>query len=276
VTELETAEAPDEAPEPPVEPKTVKGDLYELNGHRVLCGDSTVIDDTDKLMQGERADLVFTDPPYSMHLDTDFSSMKNEFKGKQQGNTYSKVIGDNDDFTPELINTIFANFDYCKEIFIWGSDYFAELLPEKNKGSWIVWDKRLTDEAGKMYGSEFELCWSKSKHKRKIFRVKWAGIFGTETQDIKHRVHPTQKPLELILLFLQEWSRENCLVVDLFAGSGSTLIACEQAKRKNYSIELEPKYCDVIVTRWVKMMQANKKDYIIKRNGEVIDWDCEA
>ena len=164
-----------------------------------MCGDSTSIADIDKLLNDNKIDMIFTDPPYGMNLDTDFSGMKSKiFKG---GNGYDAGIVD--DFNPEMINTIMA-LD-IKETFLWGADYFAELLPNKNDGSWIVWDKRANGNddiaedysSDKMYGSCFELCWSRTKHKRDIARVKWAGMFGMEKQDNKKRLHPTQKPLEL-------------------------------------------------------------------------------
>lgn len=244
-------DADGEVIEPPAEPKTKEGDVWILGKHRLMCGDSTSIDAVDQLMDGNKVDMVFTDPPYGMNLDTDYSSMKSEmFKGKTGGAEYSKVIGDNEDFSPELINTVFASFGYCKEIFLWGADYYAELLPEKNSGSWVVWDKRLDDSADKMYGSCFELCWSKSKHKRDIARVKWAGIFGMEKEHDKKRVHPTQKPVNLITWFFDKWGKDSISVVDLFGGSGSTLIACEKTNRKAYLMELDPKYCDVIINRW--------------------------
>jgi site-specific DNA-methyltransferase (adenine-specific) len=240
--------------EPPAEPKAKRGDIYILGNHRLMCGDSTSAEDVAKLMDGEKADMVFTDPPYGMRLDTDYSSMVNrlDFAGKsvKSGNKYDAVIGDNQDFKPELIETVTNNFNYCKEMFLWGADYYAELLKEKNKGSWFVWDKRLDDNADKMYGSCFELCWSKNKHKRDIARIKWAGIFGKE-QDFDHkRHHPTQKPINLAMWFLERYSKTDNVIVDLYGGSGSTLIACEQLNRKCYMMELEPKYVDVIIARW--------------------------
>jgi DNA modification methylase len=210
---------------PPEDPITVLGDLYEIGEHRLLCGDSTDSDQVANLMNEEKADMVFTDPPYGMNLDADYSGMKSDiFKGGIKGKKYDNIIGDHDDFTEELINTIFASFNDCKEIFIWGADYFAELLPNKNDGSWIVWDKRANNNddieqdksSDKMYGSTFELCWSKNKHKRDIARVKWAGIFGMSSQDTKARVHPTQKPIELANWFFNKWGNNNDLVADLY------------------------------------------------------------
>lgn len=240
----------DEVPEEPEEPSARLGDVYRLGRHRLICGDSTDSETIARLMDGQKADMVFTDPPYGMRLDTDYSSMKSKLKCKTGGSYYEKVIGDNDDFKPELITSIFENFGYCKEVFLFGGDYFAELLNGKNQGSWIVWDKRLDDSADKMFGSCFELCWSKNKHKRDIARVKWAGVFGMEQEDVNKRVHPTQKPVNLVLWFLSRYGKTGDLVVDIYGGSGSTLIACEQTGRRCYMCELEPRYIDVIIQRW--------------------------
>ena len=241
--------------EVPKEPKAKLGDIYQLGNHRLMCGDSTSVTDIDKLLNDNKIDMIYTDPPYGMNLDTDFSGMKSKiFKGGNGGNEYDAGIVD--DFNPEMINTIMA-LD-IKETFLWGADYFAELLPNKNDGSWIVWDKRANGNdnieedysSDKMYGSCFELCWSKNKHKRDIARVKWAGMFGMEKQDNKKRLHPTQKPLELCNWFITRYSKDNSNILDLFGGSGSTLIACEQLNRNCYMMELDPKYIDVIIDRW--------------------------
>jgi DNA modification methylase len=270
--ELEAEEDDFEAPEGGIETDIVLGDLFEIGEHRLLCGDSTDSDAVAKLMDGQKADMVFTDPPYGMKLDADYSGMKSEiFKGGIGGKKYDNVKGDHEDFTEELINTIFACFNDCKEIFIWGADYFAELLPNKNDGSWVVWDKRANGNddiaedksSDKMYGSTFELCWSKNKHKRDIARVKWAGIFGMPSQDTKGRVHPTQKPIELANWFFNKWGKDNDLVADLYLGGGTTMVASHQLKRKCYGMELDPKYCQVIVDRMRKLDPTIK----IKRNG---------
>jgi DNA modification methylase len=249
-------------PEGGIETNIVLGDLFEIGEHRLLCGDSTDSDQVAKLMNGQKADMVFTDPPYGMKLDADYSGMKSEiFKGGIGGKKYDNVKGDHEDFTEELINTIFACFNDCKEIFIWGADYFAELLPNKNDGSWVVWDKRANGNddiaedksSDKMYGSTFELCWSKNKHKRDIARVKWAGIFGMPSQDTKGRVHPTQKPIELANWFFNKWGKDNDLVADLYLGGGTTMVASHQLNRKCYGMELDPKYCQVIIDRMTKL-----------------------
>jgi len=272
VNNLEAEEDDFAVPDGGTETDIVLGDLFEIGEHRLLCGDSTDSDQVAKLMNGKKADMVFTDPPYGMKLDADYSGMKSEiFKGGIGGKKYDNVKGDHEDFTEELINTIFACFNDCKEIFIWGADYFAELLPNKNDGSWVVWDKRANGNddiaedksSDKMYGSTFELCWSKNKHKRDIARVKWAGIFGMPSQDTKGRVHPTQKPIELANWFFNKWGKDNDLVADLYLGGGTTMVASHQLKRKCYGMELDPKYCQVIVDRMKKL----DPSLIIKKNG---------
>ena len=239
-----------------------KGDIWQLGEHRLMCGDSLDENDVAKLMNGKKARMVFTDPPYGMGLDTDFSGMQNHLDfAKEKGFTGGKKYnqGKVDEFHPEMINAVFT-ID-ADEMFLWGADYFAELLPNKNDGSWIVWDKRANGNgdidadysSDKMYGSCFELCWSKKKHKRDIARVKWAGVFGTEQEFDHKRYHPTQKPIRLAGWFLERYSKEGDNVIDLFGGSGSTLIACEQLKRRCFMMELDPHYCDVIIARWEKL-----------------------
>lgn len=248
--EIEEDEAPEE-----VETRCKLGDIWQLGNHRLICGDSTDVNVIDRLMDGVKADMVFTDPPYGMNLDTDYSKMDNEssnaeFRKRKNivgGKKYEQ--GKVDEFHPEMIDAVFA-ID-TDEMFLWGADYFSELLPNKNNGAWIVWDKRDDNEQfDKMYGSQFELCWSKKKHKREIARVRWCGVFGTETEFDHKRHHPTQKPIKLSEWFLTRYSKENQVIVDIFGGSGSTLIACEQLNRKCYMCELDEHYCDVIIQRW--------------------------
>ena len=247
----------DDAPEVDnqAEPITKLGDIWQLGRHRLMCGDSTDKATIQKLMDDKKADMVLSDPPYGMYLDTDFSGAVGSLgslgrKGGTRGNKYDKVIGDNDDFKPELITTFFENFAYCKEVFLFGADYFAEFLPNKNDGSWLCWDKRKENQADAI-GSEFELIWSKAKHKRRMLRHDWFGFLSSQnSKDAQHRVHPTQKPVTLLVDIIDQWGKECNVIVDLYGGSGSTLIACEQLNRTCYMCELDPKYCDVIVKRW--------------------------
>jgi site-specific DNA-methyltransferase (adenine-specific) len=259
-TEEETEVIEDEVPEVPEEPKAKLGDIYQLGSHRLMCGDSTKKEDIEKLMNNQKANVVYTDPPYGMNLDTDYSKLpeNKEFekqKGIKGGKTYKPVIGDNEDFKDDLVLTIFNNFDYCKEIFVWGGDYYPELLKDYKKGNYIVWDKKSNEgmennNFDKTLSSNFELCWSKQKHKKDIVRVLWVSAFGTEQEFDHKRHHPTQKPTKLSRWFIDKYSKENDLIVDIYGGSGSTLIACEQLNRKCYMMELDPHYIDVIIQRW--------------------------
>jgi DNA modification methylase len=266
---LEAEEDDFAVPDGGIETDIVLGDLFEIGEHRLLCGDSTDSDQVTKLMNGQKADMVFTDPPYGMFLETNLSNninwSKDGWKGKSKN--YTNIIGDHDDFSEELINTIFSHFSDTKELFIWGADYFAELIPNKNEGSWFVWNKTRNNEENeqiKSNGSQFELCWSKNKHKRIVINVLWKGLMGTESQDIRLRVHPTQKPIQICSFFIKEYSKENNNIIDLYIGSGSTMVAAHQLKRKCYGMELDPKYCQVIVDRMIKLDPTLE----VKRNGQ--------
>ena len=233
----------DELPEPPAEPITKLGDLWELGRHRLLCGDSFDTTQIDKLMDGSKADMVFTDPPYGMNLDTDYSKMGSN-------KSYEKVIGDNVQFNASLLVDYFS---YSKEIFLWGADYYVETLGRKypNLGSWIIWDKYSDDRIGLLdgkFGSAFETCWSKQVHRRELARVLVTTNYTARGDEV--RVHPTQKPVDLALWFFTRFGKDATIIADLFGGSGSTLIAAEQSDKSAYLMEFDPKYCDVIIKRW--------------------------
>ena len=262
---IEPEETDDEVPDVPEEPQSKLGDLYELGEHRVLCGDSTSIDDVEKLMDEKKADMVFTDPPYGMDLDADYSSLN---WGDRKGKKYDDVIGDRDDFKPELITTIFENFGYCKEIFTWGADYYFDLIPDFRKGHYIVWDKTLESNGDAGSNSEYELLWTKQRHKRIVLHFNWFRYFGLSAQDTKKRMHPTQKPLQVCEPILEKYAKDGEIVIDLYLGVGSTLIAAEKTGRICYGMELDPKYIDVIVQRYVDYTGNN----VVKKNGETIDW----
>jgi DNA modification methylase len=254
-----------------IETDIVLGDLFEIGDHRLLCGDSTDSDAVAKLMDGKKADMVFTDPPYGMFLDTDYSKIKCSensigFKGNKTGNKYEKIIGDNEDFTPELINTIFASFPKTKEIFIWGADYFVDLLPNYGKdGSWLVWNKRSSEAQQRGIGNCFELCWSLTKHKRYVLDFEWFGFLSKDDpNEARNRVHPSMKPSKLISRMVNEFCKDAKIIVDIYLGSGTTMIASHQLKRICYGIEMDPKYCQVIIDRMKKL----DSTLVIKRNGE--------
>ncbi len=210
------------------------GDLFQLGDHRLLCGDATKTEDIELLMGEQKADMVFTDPPYGMNLDTDYSKMP------RGGNKYGKVIGDNKDFDASFIFKIQA-----RKYYIWGADYFYDTIP---KGcSPIIWDKQpQTSEAGPQ--NHFEICWAFPKEKRRIIRHLWTGYTATEKNE--KRIHPTQKPISVCIDIIQ--SQKANLIVDLYGGSGTTMIACEQLNRRCYMSEISPEYCQVIIDRFEK------------------------
>ena len=238
-----------------VETRCKLGDIWQLGNHRLICGDSTDHETIDRLLKGKKVDMVLSDPPYGMSLDTDFSTIKGSLKsiGRKnhtEGNKYKKVIGDNEDFSPELIEIFFKELSNTKEMFLFGADYYSDYIPNKNEGSWLVWDKRKESQA-EAIGSEFELIWSKTRHKRRVLRHDWFGFLSSEnTEDARNRVHPTQKPITLLVDIITQWGKETSTIIDLYGGSGSTLIACEQLNRKCFMAEIDPHYCDVIINRW--------------------------
>ena len=230
--ETEGLTDPDDVPEAPEEPKAKLGDLYILGEHRLLCGDSTKAEDVEKLMNGEKADALITDPPYGV------SYKSPSGKGLTNRGDYDIIKGDNVDFDPSCL------FGHCESVVTWGANHYANLLPPSAR--WLVWDKREGDAINK--NSDCELAWCSQGGSARLFHHKWNGMIkASERQD--KRMHPTQKPIALF-----EWVFEciesGNLILDLFLGSGSTLIAAEKTNRKCYGMELDPKYCDVIVKRW--------------------------
>lgn len=256
--EMETVEGltdDDAVPDEPLEPKSKLGDLYILGEHRLLCGDSCNIAEVERLMDGVKADMVYTDPPYGIDVKTDraFSSPTR----KCSGNSFPKIIGD------DSIDSAINAFNICDElapiICYWGGNYFAHKLPPSP--FWLVWDKRV-DEKQRDMNSDCELAYVKhpSKKSVRIFRHLWKGLFKDSENGIG-LVHPTQKPIALAEFCIDELSPDSKTILDLFGGSGSTLIACEKLKRKCYMMELEPRYVDVIIKRWEDY--TNKKAQLV-------------
>jgi DNA modification methylase len=238
---------------PPEEPKTVLGDLYEIGEHRLLCGDSTCSDTVAKLMNGNKADMVFTDPPYGIDIVGNNGKVGGDNKAKN--GVYSKVIADDTtDTAKEFYQTCqalgFENY------IIWGGNYFIDFLPFSS--SWIIWDKR-----GDMNSNNFadgEMAWCSFETRVRIYKQIWNGMIREGEKD--KRVHPTQKPIKVLSDIINDQVKGN-LLFDGFLGSGSTMVASHQLKRKCYGMELDPKYCDVIVKRMITL----DPSLTIKRNG---------
>ena len=232
-------------PEPPPVPVTKVGDVWLLGPHRVVCGDSLDDEVRKHALGGQTPGVVYTDPPYGMNLDTDYSSLAG-------GKEHRPVIGDDQPFDAGPLIDAFADVD---EQFWWGADYYRLTIP--SGGSWIVWDKRSTDDALGQYDdlvmSAFELCWSRQPHSRKIARFLWATSHGRDADGEARDqwfLHPTQKPVALASWFLEQWAPEGGVVVDLFGGSGSSLMAAEATGRTACLVELDPGYVDVICRRY--------------------------
>jgi DNA modification methylase len=258
--EAEVLEAEEDNYSIPDEIKTdiVLGDLFEIGEHRLLCGDSTDSDQVAKLMNGQKADMVLTDPPYGINEETDrvFASRTRLAKG----NKFDKILGDESTEVAIKAIEIIKSLDIKVQV-IWGANYYAHHLPES--ANWLVWDKRVEEKQRDM-NSDAELAWVKSnKNSVRIFRHLWKGMIK-ESEHGQARVHPTQKPIALADWCINEYAKESKTILDLFLGSGSTMVASHQLKRKCYGMELDPNYCQVIVDRMLKL----DPSLIVKRNGK--------
>ena len=244
----------DEVPEE-VETKCKLGDIWQLGNHRLMCGDSTSITDVEKLMDGAKADMVFTDPPYNV----DYSNADRPKASKTNLGRIKNDKMDDESFYNFLVK-VYKNLDLSTKenasFYIWYASketipfYKALLETSIQLNQQIIWKKPMLLGRSK-YQWAHEPC---------IFAIKGSPYFTedrTKTTvwdfggyDKSKNVHPTQKPLFLSTEGLSNSSKKGDLILDLFGGSGSTLIACEQLDRKCYMMELEPHYCDVIIQRW--------------------------
>ena len=258
---VETVEDDFEA-ELPEEPKSKLGDIYQLGRHRLMCGNSTDPAAIDRLMDGVKAKLLLTDPPYGIDV-----VKGNKVGGENivKSKTYSAIIGD------DTTDTARANYDValtCTENqIIFGGNYFTDFLPPSR--CWIVWDKQNTGNF-----ADAELAWTSFDKGVRLYHFLWNGLCREGSRDVegKTRVHPTQKPVGMLGDILKDFSEENDIVLDCFGGSGSTLIACEQLNRKCYMAELDPKYVSVIVNRWLNLT-GRKNEIFCIRDGQRFTYD---
>jgi DNA modification methylase len=233
----------DAVPEPPETPVSVLGDIWQLGNHRLMCGDSTSIDAVEKLMDGHKADMVFTDPPYGINEKGDRSNRKGA-ESLSDGVKYEEFKDDSTQYAIDAYN-LCEGLGIKRQVW-WGANYYCHSLPQSN--NWFIWDKRIEDKQ-KDFNSDCEMAWVKSEFSSvRIFRHLWKGLIKGSEHGIA-RVHPTQKPIALA-----EWSfdyfKNVSTVIDLFGGSGSTLIACEKTNRSCFMMELSENYADVIISRW--------------------------
>lgn len=221
----------DEVPEvnEEIEPTVKLGDIWQLGRHRLMCGDSTDKETVELLMDGKKADMVFTDPPYGMNAVSKSGVLSKNYK--------EDIM--NDDTNEVAISAFLLSqklFPTAKQVWF-GANYYTECLPSSE--CWVVWDKN----NGASDQTDCELAWTNFRSVVRQF---------TMASEKTNRVHPTQKPVRLFAEIVKKFENKERFdtVVDLFGGSGSTLMACEQLNRKCYMMELDPKYCDVIIKRW--------------------------
>ena len=222
----------DSVPELEDDPVTVEGDVWILGNHRLMCGNSDSQISIDKLMNGNKATGIVTDPPYGIGIDGQRESKSKNPKHNRKAHEFKGW----DSQRPS--ESIF-NFIVSLRIptVIWGGNYFADLLPATR--GWIYWSK---GQDG-LTMSDGELAWTTENKPLRSKTVNRASLRGS--------VHPTQKPVDIILHSLEYIKMpELSICLDLFGGSGSTLIACQKTNRYCYMMELDPKYCDVIIKRW--------------------------
>jgi DNA modification methylase len=239
----------DAVPEVPEDPVTVLGDVWLCGNHRVMCGDSTSIDAVEKLMDGQKADMVFTDPPYGVDYDG----------GHANDNRRDKLKNDDDVdmYGLPLQNAALVTTDKAC-LYLWFADRFADSVINgcRNAGfnirNWIIWNKNVAQfgAIGAQYKSKHEPCIYAFKKGK---TVNWSGANNEVTvwdvsRDHKNSHHPTQKPVELSVRAMGNHSVGK--VLDLFGGSGSTLIGCEKENKTAFLMELDEKYVDVIIKRW--------------------------
>lgn len=254
---LEAEEDDFEVPET-VETDIVLGDLFEIGEHRLLCGDSTDSDQVAKLMNGEKADMVFTDPPYGINAVSKSGVLKESYG--------VDILGDsNTNAACDSFSLIYSLYPKASHIW-WGANYYSLDAQLPNAKCWLTWDKQ--EKNNHIDQADCELAWTNIDSPARIFHHLWAG-FRRDSEIGEKRVHPTQKPIQLISEIILHFKKiKSELILDLFIGSGSTMVASHQLKRKCYGMELDPKYCQVIIDRMRKL----DPSLIIKKNGVVTEY----
>ena len=245
----------DEVPEVPEEPRTRLGDIYQLGSHRLICGDSTDVTVIDRLMDGVKADLYLTDPPYNVDY-TD--GHENERKIMNDHFETDEQCGEQL-WLPAFSNALLHSKDCCSVYCFMPQGGTHMMMMMMGKAGWqvkheLIWKKQsiVLNRADYNYQHEpFLYGWNKTHKFYGKGKYKNTSVWEFD-RPTKSKEHPTMKPIELLGEILLNATEEGSSVLDTFGGSGSTLIACEQLNRKCYMCELDPKYCDVIVERWEK------------------------
>lgn len=233
-----------------VEPVCKRGDIWMLGQHTLMCGDSTSESDVARLMDGKKADMVFTDPPYGYKYQSNMRTKSKKFDVLKNDD---KIL----DFMPAIKGVTKGFVFICTT---W--KVLDKWLPLFNKyydlSNMIIWDKGgggIGDlEHTFLTDYEIILCANNSK---KITGKRIGSVWSIAKDNANDYVHATQKPVKLPAMAIENTTNKNDIVLDLFGGSGATLIACEQLDRKCYMMELDPHYCDVIIARWEKLTGNN-------------------
>lgn len=253
--------------EPPPEPKTKPGDLYQLGNHRLLCGDSTLIDDVERLMAGKKADLWLTDPPYGVSYQERIDSNPEVFGNKNRQHSAiqndSKPLDEMAVFWEDVAkNAFIVSHDDCS--YYWfacqGGDQMMMMMMSIGNANWkvrheLIW---LKDQMA------FGRCDYHYKHEPILYGWKKTGSHNwySDRKQVSviefprpksSELHPTMKPVELVEYLMGNNTKAGNVVLDTFGGSGTTLIAAERTGRSCRTMELDPRYCDVIVSRWEQM-----------------------
>jgi DNA modification methylase len=257
VEELEASEDDYEVPEGGIKTDIVIGDLFEIGEHRLICGDSTDSDAVSRLMNTEKADMVFTDPPYGVSYQSNMRTKTEKFDVLQNDNI----------FITEWINNLPL---FSKGfVFVWTSwkvlkKWIEFCDPIGELSNIIVWNKGGggIGDLKKTFLTDFEVALV--YHRGAEIKGKRLGSVWSVGKDGGTKyLHPTQKPIELAAMAIENITYQKDLVLDFFLGSGSTMVAAHQLKRRCFGLELEPKYCQVIIDRMRKL----DSTLIIKRNG---------
>lgn len=240
----------DSTPDLVEDPITVEGDIWLLGNHRLMCGDSTSIDAVDKLMDGNKADMVFTDPPYGVNYQSNMRTKSEKFD----------VIKNDDSFLDIVPIIEIASNGW---VFIWTTWKVIDAWIEKTKGlgfmtNMIIWFKGGggIGDLKKTFSTDYEvaLVWNRGKE---LKGKRIGSVWSINKDSSSSYLHPTQKPVALAEEAIDKTTNNADIVLDLFGGSGSTLIAAEKSARKCYLMELDPKYCDVIIQRWQEFTGQN-------------------
>jgi DNA modification methylase len=252
----------DAAPEVPEEPVSKPGDVWLLGKHRVMCGDSTSLNEVERLIGGAKAGLVFSDPPYGVEFR---SNMSKRFDVLQ-----------NDDKILDIAPVVWDAMADNTAAFIWTSHHVYPVWRaqfEQFYKQTIVWHKGgggMGDLEGQ-YALDYELALFCAKGSPKFRGSRGMAVWQVSKDAAASYVHPTQKPVALAERAIADFSDKRAIVLDLFGGSGSTLIACEKTSRQARLMELDPRYCDVIVKRW---QQFTGKTATLEATGELFPGDA--